>query len=59
MEQKAVAILMALLHLGIKGIYLGPTLPAWLTPELVAKLQEAFDLRLTTNAEADLAKVLG
>lgn len=59
MEQKAVAILMALLHLGIKGIYLGPTLPAWLTPELVAKLQEAFDLRLTTNAEADLAKILG
>lgn len=59
MEQKAVAILMALLHLGIKGIYLGPTLPAWLTPELVAKLQDAFDLRLTTNAEADLAKILG
>lgn len=59
MEQKAVAILMALFSLGIKGIYLGPTLPAWLTPELVAKLQEAFDLRLTTNAEADLAKILG
>jgi hydroxylamine reductase len=59
MEQKAVAILMALLHLGIKGIYLGPTLPAWLTPELVAKLQDAFDLRLTSNAEEDLAKILG
>lgn len=59
MEQKAVAILMALFSLGIKGIYLGPTLPAWLTPGLVGKLQEAFDLRLTTTAEADLAKILG
>ena len=59
MEQKAVAILMALLSLGIRGIYLGPTLPAWLTPELIAKLQEKFDLRLTSTAEEDLAKILG
>ena len=58
MEQKAVAVLMGLFSLGIKGIYLGPTLPAWLTPGLIAKLQEAFDLRLTTTPEADLERML-
>lgn len=58
MEQKAVAILMSLFSLGIKGIYLGPTLPAWLTPGLVSKLQSVFDLRLTTTPEQDLARML-
>ncbi len=58
MEQKAVAILMSLFSLGIKGIYLGPTLPAWLTPGLVAKLQDAFDLRLSSTPEKDMAEML-
>lgn len=59
MEQKAVAILMGFFSLGVRGIYLGPTLPAWLTPGVVAKIQEAFDLRLTSTPEADMARMLG
>ncbi len=59
MEQKAVAILMGLFALGIKGIYLGPTAPAWLTPNVVAVLQREFDLRLTGEPRSDLAKMLG
>lgn len=59
MEQKAVAILMSLFALGIKGIYLGPTIPAWLTPNVVAALQKEFDLRLTGEPASDLAKMLG
>ncbi len=59
MEQKAVAILMGLLALGLKGIYLGPTAPAWITPNVLAVLQENFDLRLTTNPLKDMAEMLG
>jgi hydroxylamine reductase len=59
MEQKAVAILMGLFALGIKGIYLGPTVPAWLTPNVLAVLQREFDLRLTGEPRSDLAKMLG
>ncbi|MGE5553322.1 MAG: hydroxylamine reductase [Betaproteobacteria bacterium] len=59
MEQKAAAILMSLFALGIKGIYLGPTVPAWLTPNVIATLQKEFDLRLTGEARSDLAKMLG
>jgi hydroxylamine reductase len=59
MEQKAVAILMSLFSLGIKGIYLGPTLPAWLTPGLVERLQDAFDLRLSSTPDKDLVEMLG
>jgi hydroxylamine reductase len=59
MEQKAVAILWSLFSLGVKGIYIGPTLPAWLTPDLTAKLQETFDLHLTTTPEDDMARMLG
>lgn len=58
MEQKAVAILMGLLSLGIKGIYLGPKPPAWITPNVLAVLQENFDLRLTKNPAADLAEMM-
>ena len=58
MEQKAVAILTALFHLGIKGIYLGPKPPAWITPNVLKVLQDSFDLRLTTNAKEDLAAML-
>jgi len=59
MEQKAVAILMSLLNLGIKGIYLGPKAPAWITPNVLKVLQDNFDLRLTGDARTDLAAMLG
>lgn len=53
-EQKAVAVLLTLLALGIRGIRLGPTLPAFLTPALLEKLGEAFDLKATGNAADDI-----
>jgi hydroxylamine reductase len=53
-EQKAVAVLLTLLSLGIRGIRLGPTLPAFLTPALLAKLGEAFDLKATGGAAEDI-----
>jgi hydroxylamine reductase len=59
MEQKAVSILMSLFHLGIKGIYLGPSAPAWITPAVFGVLQSAFDIRLTSTVEADLREMLG
>jgi len=59
MEQKAVAILMSLFHLGIKGIYLGPKPPAWITPNVLKVLQDNFDLRLTGNAREDMVDMLG
>lgn len=57
-EQKAALILLALLSLGIKGIYLGPTLPAFLTPTLVNVLVEQFDLHPTGIAANDLEQIL-
>ena len=57
-EQKAVAVLLALLSLGIRGIYLGPTLPAFLSPNVLQYLVDTFDLRLTGNAEDDLKSCL-
>lgn len=59
MEQKAVAILMGLFSLGMKGIYLGPSAPAWITPNVFGVLQQAFDLRLTSTVERDLQEILG
>lgn len=44
-EQKAVVQLLTFLHLGIKGIHLGPTMPLFLSPEALGTLSEAFDLR--------------
>ena len=58
-EQKAVAVLLTLLALGVKGITLGPNPPQFVTPNVFKILQERFDLRLTgSNPKADLAKVL-
>ncbi|MGD7035921.1 hydroxylamine reductase [Methylotuvimicrobium buryatense] len=57
-EQKAVAVLLTLLALGIRGIRLGPTLPAFLTPALLAKLSEAFDLKATGTATDDIRDAL-
>lgn len=58
-EQKAVCILLSLLFLGIKGIYLGPTLPAFISPAILEVLVEKFDLHLISTPEADLARILG
>ena len=57
-EQKAVAVLLALLSLGVKGIYLGPTLPAFLSPNVLQYLVDTFDLRLISNAEDDIKTCL-
>lgn len=57
-EQKAVADLLALLSLGIKGIYLGPTLPAFLSPNVLQYLVDTFDLRLISNAQDDIKNCL-
>ncbi|MBK1695107.1 hydroxylamine reductase [Chromatium weissei] len=58
-EQKAVAVLLTLLSLGVKGITLGPNPPAFVTPNVFAVLQERFDLRLTSNdAQGDLQRTL-
>lgn len=57
-EQKAVAILLTLLSLGIKGIRLGPTLPAFITPNVLNVLVQNFDIKPIGNAEEDLAATL-
>ncbi len=57
-EQKAVAVLLSLLSLGIRGIHLGPTLPAFLTPNLLNILVEKFDIRPNGEPAADLALAL-
>ncbi|WP_077732209.1 hydroxylamine reductase [Methylocaldum sp. 14B] len=57
-EQKAVAVLLTLLSLGIRGIRLGPSLPAFLTPALLEQLSARFDLKPITTAEADIEAAL-
>ncbi|WP_440250215.1 hydroxylamine reductase [Clostridium sp.] len=57
-EQKAVADLLALLSLGIKGIFLGPTLPAFLSPNVLQYLIDTFNLRLISTPEDDLKTCL-
>ena len=58
MEQKAVAILWSLLALGIKGIYLGPILPAWVNDDILKVLTEVHDLRLIGDPDEDIKKML-
>ncbi len=53
-EQKAVTVLLALLHLGIKGIRLGPTLPAFLSPGVTSVLGENFDIKPTDDVQKDV-----
>lgn len=57
-EQKAVCILLTLLHLGIKNIKLGPTLPAFVTPPVLDVLVKNFNIGPTTTVDADLAAAL-
>jgi len=56
-EQKAVAVLLALLSLGVKHIRLGPTLPAFLSPNVAKVLVEKFDIMPTGNVQDDLAAI--
>jgi len=58
-EQKAVAILLTLLHLGIKGIRLGPSLPAFVTPNVLDVLVKTFDIKPITTPDQDLKAILG
>jgi hydroxylamine reductase len=58
-EQKAVIILLTLLSLGIKNIYLGPTLPAFISPHVLKVLVDKFDIKPVTTADADLKAILG
>ena len=58
-EQKAVAILLTLLHLGIKGIRLGPSLPAFITPNILNFLVENFDISPISTPDEDLKAILG
>ena len=58
-EQKAVVILLTLLNLGIKNIRLGPSLPAFISPNVLNLLVEYFQLTPITTPEADLQAMLG
>lgn len=58
-EQKAVVILLSLLHLGIKNIKIGPSLPAFVTPNVLNFLVENFNLGPISTPEADLKAALG
>lgn len=59
-EQKAVAVLLTLLHLGVKGIRLGPALPAFVTPNVLAILQEKYDLQpIGADGRADVLATVG
>ena len=57
-EQKAVADLLALLSLGVRNIYLGPTLPAFLSPNVLQYLVDTFHIRAISNAEDDIKTCL-
>lgn len=59
MEQKAVAILWSLLALGIKGIYLGPTVPAWINEDMLKVLVDKYDIRLISTPDEDIKKIMG
>jgi hydroxylamine reductase len=58
-EQKAVAILLTLLHLGIKGIRLGPSLPAFISPNVLDVLVKNFDIKPIASPDEDLQAILG
>jgi len=57
-EQKAVAVLLALLFLGVKGIRLGPTLPAFVSPTVLNVLVEKFDIKPISGVEADIEAMM-
>jgi hydroxylamine reductase len=58
-EQKAVAILLTLLYLGVKNIRLGPSLPAFITPNILKILVDTFNIMPITTPDEDLKAILG
>ena len=58
-EQKAVAILLTLLYLGVKNIRLGPSLPAFITPNILKTLVDTFNIMPITTPDEDLKAILG
>ena len=58
-EQKAVCILLTLLHLGVKNILIGPSLPAFVSPNVLKVLVDNYNIAPISTPEADLAKLLG
>jgi hydroxylamine reductase len=58
-EQKAVCILLTLLSLGIRNIYIGPSLPAFISPNVLKVLVDQFGITPISTPEADLKKILG
>ena len=58
-EQKAVAILLTLLYLGIKNIRLGPSLPAFVSPNVLDFLVKNFDIKPISTPDEDLKAILG
>lgn len=58
-EQKAVCILLTLLHLGIKNIFLGPTLPAFISPNVLNYLVENYNISPISTVDEDMKKILG
>ena len=58
-EQKAVAILLTLLYLGVKNIWLGPSLPAFVSPAVLDFLVKEFGMRPISTPEADMTVMLG
>ncbi len=59
MEQKAVSILWSLLSLGIKGIYLGPIVPAWVNQDILNVLVEEYDIKIIGDPQEDIKNILG
>ena len=57
-EQKAVAILLTLLYLNIRGIYIGPSAPAFISKNVWSLLQQQFDIELITTPKDDLDRLL-
>jgi hydroxylamine reductase len=57
-EQKAVAVLLALLHLGVKGIRLGPTLPAFVSPNVLKVLVDNFGIKATGEVQTDVEAIM-
>ena len=58
-EQKAVIVLLALLSLGVKNIHLGPTLPAFLSPNVTNVLVQNFGIGGITDVDSDLKSMIG
>ena len=57
-EQKAIVVLLTLFALGVKGIYIGPSLPAFLTENLISIIQNKFDLRVICEPDSDIKTML-